>query len=137
MAKMTAKQQAFCEAYITNGFNALQAAISAGYSERTAKEMGYENLTKPHIAAYIAEFKEEATERALVTVEDVVRGLLKEADSVDEDSSPTARISAWKALSDYTGGFDSNKVHTDVTSGGKPIKNDWHIHPVAAPNGKS
>lgn len=111
MAKMTAKQQAFCEAYITNGFNALQAAISAGYSERTAKEMGYENLTKPHIAEYITKFKGEATERALVTVEDVVRGLLKEADSIEEDSSPTARISAWKALSDYTGGFDSNKNH--------------------------
>ena len=137
MAKMTAKQQAFCEAYITNGGNATQAAISAGYKENAAQQIGSENLLKPVITEYIAKFKEEATERALVTVEDVVRGLLKEADSVEEDSSPTARISAWKALSDYTGGFDSNKVHTDVTSGGKPIKNDWHIHPIAAPNGKS
>ena len=134
---MTAKQQAFCEAYITNGGNATQAAISAGYKENAAQQIGSENLLKPVITEYIAKFKEEATERALVTVEDVVRGLLKEADSVEEDSSPTARISAWKALSDYTGGFDSNKVHTDVTSGGKPIKNDWHIHPIAAPNGKS
>ena len=111
MAKMTAKQQAFCEAYITNGGNATQAAISAGYKENAAQQIGSENLLKPVITEYIAKFKEEATERALVTVEDVVRGLLKEADSVEEDSSPTARISAWKALSDYTGGFDSNKNH--------------------------
>ena len=111
MAKMTAKQQAFCEIYITNGGNATQAAISAGYSEKTSYSIGVENLSKPVIAEYIAKFKGEATERALITVEDVVRGLLKEADSIEEDSSPTARISAWKALSDYTGGFDSNKNH--------------------------
>ena len=37
--KLTAKQQAFCESYVANGFNGLQAAISAGYSESSAKEM--------------------------------------------------------------------------------------------------
>ena len=109
--KLTAKQQAFCERYVSNGFNATQAAISAGYSENTAQQMGAENLTKPLIAEFIFKFKAKASEKALVTTEDVVKGLLKEADSIDEDSSPTARISAWKALSDYTGGFDSNKVH--------------------------
>ena len=111
MAKMTAKQQAFCEHYVTNGFNALQAAISAGYSERTAKVIGCENLTKPDIAEYIAKFKEESTERALVTVEDVVNGLLHEAKGLGEDTSTSARVAAYKALSDYTGGFDSNKNH--------------------------
>ena len=111
MAKMTAKQQAFCEHYVANGFNALQAAISAGYSEKTAGEMGYENLNKPHIAEYIAKFKEKASNRALVTVEDVVNGLLHEARGLGEDTSTSARVAAYKALSDYTGGFDSNKNH--------------------------
>ena len=109
--KLTAKQQAFCESYVANGFNGLQAAISAGYSESSAKEIASENLTKPNIAEYIFKFKAKASEKALVTTEDVVKGLMKEAGSIEEDSSPTARISAWKALSDYTGGFDSNKVH--------------------------
>jgi phage terminase small subunit len=30
--KLTMKQEAFCKYYMTNGFNATQAAISAGYS---------------------------------------------------------------------------------------------------------
>jgi phage terminase small subunit len=111
MAGLTAKQQAFCEHYVANGFNGLQAAVSAGYSESSAKEIASENLTKPNIAAFIFDFMAKASERALVTVEDVVQGLKKEAVSIEEDSSPAARISAWKALSDYTGGFDSNKVH--------------------------
>ena len=132
MAKMTRKQKLFCEAYVANGFNATQAAISAGYSKKTANPMGCENLSKPIIAEYIESFMAEAANRAIVTAEDVARGLLKEAVSVEDDSSPTARISAWKALSDYTGGFDNNKSKTDITSNGKTIKNDWHIHPVTA-----
>ena len=54
--KLGAKQQAFCEEYLVD-LNATQAAIRAGYSEKTAKEMGYENLTKPHIAELITNLK--------------------------------------------------------------------------------
>jgi phage terminase small subunit len=130
--KLTAKQQAFCESYVANGFNATQAAITAGYSEKTAKDIGCENLAKPNIAKYIFEFKAEASEKALITTEDVVKGLMIEAQGTGEDTNTSARISAYKALSDYTGGFDNNKNKTDITSGGKAIKNEWHIHPVTA-----
>ena len=109
--KLTAKQQAFCESYVANGFNATQAAITAGYSEKTAKDIGCENLAKPNIAKYIFEFKAKASEKALITTEDVVKGLMIEAQGIGEDTNTSARISAYKALSDYTGGFDSNKVH--------------------------
>ena len=111
MAGLTAKQQAFCEQYVANGFNATKAAVSAGYSEKTAQEIGSENLSKPIIAEYVAKFKEEASNKALVTVEDVVRGLMHEAQGLGEDTSTSARVAAYKALSDYTGGFDSNRVH--------------------------
>ena len=131
---MTAKQQAFCEHYVVNGFNALQAAISAGYSEKTAKVIGCENLTKPNIAEYIAKFKEETTERALVTVEDVVAGLLHEAKGLGEDTSTSARVAAYKALSDYTGGFDANKIKNEHTGkDGGPIEtNTFNFIPVGA-----
>ncbi len=46
---MTPKQQRFVDEYLVD-LNATQAAIRAGYSAKTAKETGYENLTKPHIA---------------------------------------------------------------------------------------
>ena len=109
--KLTAKQQAFCESYVANGFNATQAALSAGYSENTAQQMGSENLSKPVIAEYIFKFKAKASEKALITTEDVVKGLMIEAQGIGEDTNTSARITAYKALSDYTGGFDSNKVH--------------------------
>ena len=63
----------------------------------------------PRIAQEIKAKKEEATERALVTVEDVVKGLLLEAQTNGEGSTQGARVSAWKHLGEYTGSFDANK----------------------------
>lgn len=48
MAGLTAKQDSFVREYLID-MNATQAAIRAKYSKKTATEMGYENLTKPHI----------------------------------------------------------------------------------------
>jgi phage terminase small subunit len=48
--KLTTKQRRFVEAY--DG-NATKAAIAAGYSPKTARSMGRENLTKPDIVAEI------------------------------------------------------------------------------------
>ncbi|AUR86452.1 terminase small subunit, partial [Vibrio phage 1.085.O._10N.222.51.E3] len=111
---LTAKQQRFIEEYCSNGFNATKAAISAGYSEKTAKDIACQNLAKVYIQDEIEAFMSKATERALVTTEDVVRGLLAEAQYTDEGASPSARVSAWKALTDYTGGFDNNRKKVDA-----------------------
>lgn len=49
---LTAKQQRFCDEYLID-LNATQAAIRAGYSEKTAKQIGQENLTKPDLKIHI------------------------------------------------------------------------------------
>lgn len=58
---LTGKQKAFCQAYLNNNFNATKAAIEAGYSRTTAREMGYENLTKPHIRREIDRLAKDQT----------------------------------------------------------------------------
>jgi Phage terminase, small subunit len=50
--KLTAKQRLFADEYIKSG-NATQSAIKAGYSPKTVRSIGHENLTKPDIKAYI------------------------------------------------------------------------------------
>lgn len=50
--KLTDKQHAFIEHYLTH-WNATQAAIDAGYSEKTARVIGPENLSKPAIQAAV------------------------------------------------------------------------------------
>lgn len=68
--KLTAKQQRFCDEYLID-LNATQAAIRAGYSEKTARQMGTENLSKPSIREYIDERMAEK-EAALVADQDEV-----------------------------------------------------------------
>ncbi len=110
MDKLTDKQRRFVEEYCGNGFNATKAAASAGYSQKTAKQMGTENLAKPIIQEHIQEFMSEATEKALVTTEDIVKGLY---DIAQHGESESARVSAYKTLTDYTGGFDNNRQKVD------------------------
>ena len=60
---MTEKQKRFCEEYLID-CNATQAAIRAGYSHDSAKQIGAENLSKPDLRSYINERLEAAkTER--------------------------------------------------------------------------
>ncbi|MCX7003856.1 MAG: terminase small subunit [bacterium] len=53
------RQQAFVREYLRD-FNATRAAIAAGYSAKTARSIGNENLTKPDIAAAVRELMDES-----------------------------------------------------------------------------
>lgn len=74
MAGLTARQQAFVDEYLVD-LNATQAAIRAGYSERTARQTGAENLSKPAVAEAIRARMDERAERLGVTQDDVVMAL--------------------------------------------------------------
>lgn len=81
MANLTPKQQSFVEEYLID-LNATQAAIRAGYSENTAKEIGSENLTKPNIARAIAEAQAKREERTKIDADYVLKRLV-EIDQMD------------------------------------------------------
>lgn len=71
---LTAKQARFVAEYLCD-LNATQAAIRAGYSPKTARSIGYENLTKPHIADAIADGKSGQIEEAEITAQRVLNEL--------------------------------------------------------------
>lgn len=52
--ELTPKQRVFADEYIKNGGNAAQAARTAGYSEKTAKQTGQRLLTNVDLLNYIA-----------------------------------------------------------------------------------
>lgn len=76
MARLTRKQQRFVEEYLID-LNAAQAAIRAGYSAKTAKEIGYELLTKPHVRARVDEALAERSRRTGINQDRVVRELAR------------------------------------------------------------
>ena len=74
MGKMTAKQQRFCDEYLID-LNATQAAIRAGYSKKTAQQMGAENLSKPVIKEYIEKRMAEKESELIADQDEVMRYL--------------------------------------------------------------
>lgn len=85
--KLTAKQQRFCDEYLID-LNATQAAIRAGYSKKTAKQIGQQNLTKLDLKEYIEKRMAEK-EAALVADQDEV---LKYLTSVLRGESQSTEI---------------------------------------------
>ena len=74
MAGLTLKQQRFADEYIISG-NATQAAMLAGYSKKTARSIGQENLTKPDIKKYIDERLEELESSKIAKQDEVLQYL--------------------------------------------------------------
>lgn len=74
MARLTDKQQRFCDEYLID-LNATQAAIRAGYSEKTAGVIGSENLQKPYIRDYIAKRMEEKDKELIADQDEILKYL--------------------------------------------------------------
>src|SRR5690606_33221318 len=92
--------------------NATQAAIRAGYSEKTAKVIAAQNLSKLNVQEAIEDARKEVSEKALITTEMVVKGLLKEAQDNSEGSTQSARVSAWAHLGKHLGMFKDKIEHS-------------------------
>lgn len=71
---MTPRQRKFCDEYLISG-NATDAAIKAGYSPKTAMQMGSENLRKPELKTYIETELEKLHSSKIADAEEVMKYL--------------------------------------------------------------
>lgn len=124
MAKLTPKQKAFCDEYLID-LNATQAAIRAGYSTKTAKDIGSENLAKPNIRAYIDKAIAERSKRTGINQDRIIRELariaLVNANNVIDMNSATVREGASE---DDTAAIASIKVKTTPFEDGEGVERE-------------
>jgi phage terminase small subunit len=73
---LTDKQQRFVAEYLID-LNATQAAIRAGYSQKTARALGCENLTKPDIQEEIQSAMKAREQRTHITADKVLQELAR------------------------------------------------------------
>lgn len=100
--KLTPKQKAFCDEYLICG-NATEAAKRAGYSEKTARTIAAQNLSKRYISEYIAKRQEQIEDSRIADIQEVLeyytsvmRGEVK--DQFDLDVSVADRMAAGREL---------------------------------------
>lgn len=71
---MTEKQKRFCDEYLIDA-NATQAAIRAGYAEKSAGRNADRMMKNEEIKAYIAEQMESISSEKVATAEEVIQYL--------------------------------------------------------------
>ena len=95
LSDVNARQQKFCDYYLQSG-NATDAAIKAGYSQKTARAIGAENLTKPDIQKYISEHTQKQHTERIATAEEILEFWSKILRN--DDISPKDRLRASENL---------------------------------------
>ena len=100
LPKLTPKQAAFVHEYLID-LNATQAAIRAGYSQKTANRIATENLSKPVIQEALREAREAREKRSLITVEWVLAQIASIAQ--DEEAQQRDRLKALELLGKHLG----------------------------------
>ena len=100
--RLTPKQKAFADYYIQIG-NATEAAKKAGYREKSARQIGTENLSKPAISTYITERMQKQEKSRVADADEVIafytavmRGEVK--DQFGVDASLSDRLKAGDSL---------------------------------------
>lgn len=110
MAKLTPKQKRFVEEYLID-LNATQAAIRAGYSPKTVKSIGQENLTKPDLQKAITRAMEERSRRTQITQDRVLKELAKIAFSNGSDFAKVVTKPVIKqTINETTGEWEEKEV---------------------------
>ena len=109
---LTPKQQRFVEEYLID-LNATQAAIRAGYSPRTARQIGQENLSKPVIAAAISAAKRERAEATKIDAEYVLKRLHQIVERCLQEVKPALHSKTRQPMKDE----DGNALYTFNAAG--------------------
>ena len=113
---MTDKQKMFVKQYLVD-LNATQAAIRSGYSEDTARQIGYSNLLKPYISKAIQKEFEKRAKKVELSAEYVLGNLkhIAERCMQDEKFDSSGATRALELLGKYLKLF-TEKVESNVNA---------------------
>lgn len=94
---MTAKQKRFCQEYLID-LNATQAAIRAGYSEKTAYSVGQRILKNVEVKKYIAEQLEQIKNEKIADAQEVLEYLTSVMRGEQKEQVPLMMIDGGQTL---------------------------------------
>ena len=119
---LTDKQARFIDEYLIDS-NATQAAIRAGYSVDSARQLGSDTLSKPYIQDAIAEGRAKIAERNAITIDDLLNELeqARTAALTSETAQSSAAVAATMGKAKMLGFLTdktelSGSVHQEVSN---------------------
>lgn len=123
MAKLTDKQAAFVREYLVD-LNATQAAIRAGYSERTASRIGPQLLGKTCVREAIEKAQAKRARRVEVKAEDVLRGVIEVTTQARDSGDLKTALKGYELQGKHLGMW-TEKVKQEVSGpDGGPVASE-------------
>lgn len=110
---LTPKQRSYVDHYVICR-NGAEAARRAGYSEKTARQIATENLSKPVILAAIAEKEAELKRKLDIDKDTVVAELLGTIEIAKARQDAGALIRAWVEIAKLLGLYAPEKIKVDI-----------------------
>lgn len=114
MGKLTEKQKRFVREYKTNGGNGTQAAIKAGYSEKTARKIASENVTKPDIIEALENEEKIQREKHDYKFSDYVNDIMLGMSMAKDHNNDSAYFKGVELLGKAYG-YNVDRVKNDVS----------------------
>jgi len=110
--KLTDKQKKFCDEYLVDS-NGTQAAIRAGYSEKTANEQSSRLLINVNIKEYIESKQKKTSEKLEITKEQIVQMVFDIAKGKGERTND--RLKAFEIVNKMLGLNETEKHEVKQT----------------------
>lgn len=109
--QLTIKQARFVDEYVVCG-NAAAAARAAGYREKCARQVGFENLTKPYIQTAVQARQQAHATRLELSRQNVIQAILEAIKAAQEQGAPATMIRGWVEIAKITG-LDKPEAHEE------------------------
>jgi len=114
------KQARFVQEYLLD-YNGTQAAIRAGYSRRSARQIGYELLKKPDVSKAVRAEAQRTEQRLQVTRDDVLRGLVTAFEQAKAEGHAMAMIAACREIGKLMGYYDRRSREVEAPVEDHPV----------------
>ena len=124
MATLTPRQSKFVEQYALCG-NAAEAARKAGYSAKTARVIGPENLSKPAVKAALAARQRAYQAELALTKDEVIAGLLGAIEMGRAQQDPAVMIQGYVQLARLCGFYEPEVMRLELPGDVAQLKNKY------------
>jgi phage terminase small subunit len=111
---MSPRQERFVREYLIDR-NGAAAAVRAGYSHRTARQIAHKLLTKADVAEAVRQGETQLAAEAQLAREEVLRGLLAAIDMARSQGDPGAMIAGWREIARMCGYYAPERKQINVS----------------------
>jgi Terminase small subunit len=105
----------FVQEYLVDR-NGAAAAVRAGYSKRTARQIAHELLTRPDVAAAVRDGEAEIAAHAHITRATVMRGFQEAIKVGRSRADPSAMIAGYREIAKMCGFYAPERKQVEVVS---------------------